>query len=299
MKHIYYLFISISYVLGCNKLMEDKNTNNDSTSMEWINQNSLSLISILIGILSMTLMVYYNYQQQQQQQHQNERIIQLPDEENRLNKTEVIRNIPELPHLITLKPYGVFFIQRTTPSTTLNQLIMEAHQTKRFTIVPKLYSVYNDNIVMYIELIQQTQSVVIVLDCIYDTDMDTPFFNSLCYLFTIIFNPSNTIQTWGNLMDKLKQFLPFKIYTLDELKECQSSDIQKEFKKWYNKTYLHHIECHQYLKYDNIDGLYCSCSHRPYKSNSANWSLLKAIAYTFDEYLYNNACRYYKTFGYH
>ncbi len=276
------MLIGISYTLGCNKPMENINIENDSILIEWINQNTLSLISILLGILSISLMVYYNYQQQHRVS------IELLNEENLSNKTKVIRNIPELPSLITTKPYVVFFIHRFTSTTTLNQLIMEAQQTKRFTIVPKLDTLYNDTVVIHIELIQQMQTTIILLDYFNENDMETPFFDTLCHLFSIIFNSSNEIQTWGNLIDKLKPFIPYKIYTINQMKQCQSTDIQKEFKRWYNKTFIHHIQCQQYLKYDNMDGQFCSCSHRPYKSISDNWSLLKAIAYTFDEYLYNN-----------
>ena len=54
-------------------------------------------------------------------------------------------------------------------------------------------------------------------------------------------------------------------------------------KPWYNNIYRHNLQCRQYLKYDEIGSLTCTCPHRPYKSLSYQWSISKAIAYTFDE----------------
>ena len=61
-----------------------------------------------------------------------------------------------------------------------------------------------------------------------------------------------------------------------------------KFKLWYNQTFTHRRECHEYLDNDDVDDAFCSCSHRPYKFTSSQWSLSKAIKYTFGQYLYNH-----------
>ena len=282
MKQILYLSVSISYTIGCNQLTKTKPTNNDSILIEWINQTILLLISILIGILSISLMIYYHYQRP------NQTSIELFEEENLSNKKSIIRNIPELPHLLTIKPYVVYFLHRDTSPLMLHEIITEAKRTKRFTIVPKYESLYHDTTAIHIELVQQTHTILILIDSFDDKDTRTPFCDTLCQLFSIIFHPSNTVQTWGSLTAILKPFLPYEIFTISQIKQCRSSNTRQEFKSWYNKTFIHHRHCHQYLNYDNIDGPSCSCSHRPYKTFSARWSLIKAIAYTFNEYLYSH-----------
>src|SRR5579871_4907909 len=58
--------------------------------------------------------------------------------------------------------------------------------------------------------------------------------------------------------------------------------MQQYFKKWYNKTFTH--ECGHLLPWDD-DHPSCTCSYRPVKHKNNQWSLQKAIAYTFDEFL--------------
>ena len=215
--------------------------------------------------------------------------MELSNEENLSDTEDMIRNIPQLPRLLTIKPYVVYFIHRNASPSMLHEIITEAKQTERFTFVPKYKSIEHDTMSMRIELIQQTVTVLVSIDYSHEKDKRTLLYDTLCQFFSIIFHSSNLVQPWdGNLMHKLKPFLSHGIFTINQIKLCRSSDIQQEFKRWYNQTFIHQICCQHYLQYDDIDGPFCSCTYRPYKYVSAQWSLLKAVAYTFNEYLYDH-----------
>ena len=67
------------------------------------------------------------------------------------------------------------------------------------------------------------------------------------------------------------------------LYEIRFVNRQQAFKTWYNTTFRHNDNCGQILHFLEIDGPLCTCSHRPYKSSTDNWSLWMAIAFTFHE----------------
>ncbi len=65
------------------------------------------------------------------------------------------------------------------------------------------------------------------------------------------------------------------------INEVYTINLQLLFKQWYNKTFVH--KCG--LLPSSIDNPLCTCSHRPVKHKNNQWSLQKAIAYTFNEFL--------------
>jgi hypothetical protein len=85
------------------------------------------------------------------------------------------------------------------------------------------------------------------------------------------------IQTWSNLIQQMRLFIAYGLFSQNEVLQSHSIDIQKQFKLWCNSTFRHHIKFRQYLKYDKIDSALCSCAHRPYKSSYNKWSLAQAI----------------------
>ena len=118
--------------------------------------------------------------------------------------------------------------------------------------------------------------------------MEYEFFQFLQQLFSIIFRSPNPIQTWGDLREQLSPFIRIGLLSNEQMKGPHFINFQNRFRTWYNRTFPHHQQCHRRLDYDFIDSRLCSCSHRPCKSSTDRWSLIKAIAYTFDEYLYSD-----------
>ncbi|CAF3026554.1 unnamed protein product [Rotaria sp. Silwood2] len=85
------------------------------------------------------------------------------------------------------------------------------------------------------------------------------------------------------LIDQTVLYVGHDLFSSNEVSQAQLIDVQKQFKPWYNNIFRHNMQCHQYLKYDEIGSSLCTCAHRPYKLSSYQWSITKTIAYTFDE----------------
>ena len=62
---------------------------------------------------------------------------------------------------------------------------------------------------------------------------------------------------------------------------CQPSTSKNDFKRWYNGIFVH--QCHLSPLADDLPT--CTCPHRPVKNKNQPWSLQKAVAYTFGQFL--------------
>ncbi|CAF1478422.1 unnamed protein product [Adineta steineri] len=193
------------------------------------------------------------------------------------------RNIYNLSDIKTIKPYHVLYIHQKQAYFIIDQLMYEAKRTKVFTIVAKNSSFHRSYMLLHVELIQDTQTIIAIIEYSNLLDRSTVYFYMLQTFFATMFESSKTIQSWGNIIQELKPYVQYGLFSITGITQCDMSDIQHEFKLWYNQTFRHHQQCQEYLKYDDMDGSTCSCSYRPYKSSSNQWSLERAIRYTFDE----------------
>ena len=260
-------------ILGYNNdSVKNPTTDND---MYW-----LLFISMFISIISSCLLIVFY------QKYWTHSLTELAREGNLSNETNGIQSVHDLPNLKAIKPYVTLYIHRQQAQFALDELITEATRTKRFTIVPDFSSARLNLMLLHIELIQDTQTIIALVEYCSETDRNSRFFYAIRRFFINVFGESKIIQTWGSTIEQLTPYVQYGLFSINEVTESQSLNIQKEFKPWYNRTFRHLIKCPQYLKYEDIDGSHCSCSHRPYKtSSSSQWSLSKAIAYTFDECL--------------
>ncbi|CAF4208212.1 unnamed protein product [Rotaria sordida] len=193
------------------------------------------------------------------------------------------RNINELPQFKPIKPCVLLYIYRAQAQFVLDELITEARKTKIFTIVPKIGSLFSNYMFIHVELVQDSQTIIALIEYCTERDRNSSYYHILHNFFTIIFDSSKTIQTWGNLLDLLVPYAQYGLFASSDVSQAQTINVQKIFKPWYNNIFRHDIQCQQYRKYDEIDSSLCTCCHRPYKSSSCQWSISKAIAYTFDE----------------
>ena len=260
---IYWSSIILGVLGYTNDPSKDRTTNT--------HMNSLVFISIFINILLSCLMIYYHSS------------IDLSKQENHSIETNLIRDINDLPNFKEIKPYNILLIHRRQAQFIFDQLINEVKRTKIFTIVPKNKSFHPNYMFIHIELIQDTQTIIALIEYFDVTDEHSTYSFTLRRFFATVFQPSNTIQIWGNITQELRPYIRYGLFSIYEVTSSQSINIQKEFKLWYNRTFPHHTQCRRDLKYDHMDDLLCSCSHRPYKFSSNEWSIKKAIAYTFDE----------------
>ena len=188
-----------------------------------------------------------------------------------------------MPNFKEIKPYIILFIHRRQAQFIFDELINEAKRSKIFTIVPKNKSLHPDNMFIQIELIQNTQTIILLIEYFNETDQNSTYSFTLRRFFATVFQSSNTIQIRGNIIQELRPYIRYGLFSMYAVTSSQSINIQKEFKLWYNRTFPHHTRCQRCLKYNHMDGSLCSCSHRPYKFSSNQWSIKQAIAYTFDE----------------
>ncbi|CAF1255835.1 unnamed protein product [Rotaria sp. Silwood1] len=95
------------------------------------------------------------------------------------------------------------------------------------------------------------------------------------------------LQIWEDFDKNLINYQIYQVFLNGNIDRCHFVNGQSSFKTWYNKTFGHNQSCNQLLDFNDIDGPLCSCSHRPVKCPTEQWSLTNAIAYTFHENLYN------------
>ena len=71
------------------------------------------------------------------------------------------------------------------------------------------------------------------------------------------------------------------LFSVDTITQINTINVQCRFKEWYNQRFPHTCS----LPISQDDSPLCTCSHRPMKNPSDSWSLQRAIAYTFHEFL--------------
>ncbi|CAF1538391.1 unnamed protein product, partial [Adineta steineri] len=104
-------------------------------------------------------------------------------------------------------------------------------------------------------------------------------------LMDTIFHPSKTFLTWGDGANELLKFKIYQLFQTIPVTTLNFINIQDRFKHWYNNTYKHNDYCYVTLFNDIADDPDCTCSHRPYKNAGDKWSLQKAIAIIFPQFL--------------
>ena len=101
---------------------------------------------------------------------------------------------------------------------------------------------------------------------------------SLC---KVIFQSDKLILAWGDIINELSTFIDYGLFSLNSIQHIHTMDVQHLFKPWYNERYPH--QCG--LSPSADDHITCTCPHRVVKNKNDRWSLQKAIAYLFDEFL--------------
>jgi hypothetical protein len=192
------------------------------------------------------------------------------------------KDIKHLPYFIPLKYCNLYFIDPKTFPITIERLITEAKKTRIFTIVPHYDFLLNKKIIQ-IEIIQECQSTILSVE--RSSSYPSNLSDIISELFAVIFTSSNLLHVWGNVEYEILDYTNYGFFSKVQNPHLILRDSQEGFKRWYNNTFHHSEGCEQILDYDDIDGPFCSCPHRPYKSPNDKWSLATAIAYTFHEYL--------------
>ncbi|CAF1196795.1 unnamed protein product [Rotaria magnacalcarata] len=186
-----------NYVLGCNASTDNWHDN------------------ILLRLLQTQCTTYSSFNEQQQH----------------LSMDRSINNhIRDLPNFKPIKPYILLFIDRTHSFFILDELIRQAMRTKIFTIVPKINGTYANRLFLHIELIQHTQTIIVLIEYVDVIDKYSRYYYKLRIFFNIVLNSSKIIQRWGNLRHQSIPYTNNDLLSYPQISRAPLIDIQKEFK---------------------------------------------------------------------
>ena len=236
-------------------------------------------VSLLIGLLILLIIIRYQYRYV-------ESIFKLSIEQLK-SKYPIHAQLKQdrkrklLSTFKSITNHQLVRIDPTTSIETVNKLIIEAEQTNTFTLVP-YDNDYTNIYFLNIEFIQSTTSVIVLLQVFHQHN---DLFERINVLLSIIFQSSKRIHVWGSFNKDFIQYQVYPVFFQDAIEQAHFIDIQIDFKNWYNRNFSHHRHCRQTVDVNDIDGPMCSCSHRPYKYSTDQWSLSNALAYTFNEHI--------------
>ncbi|CAF1529444.1 unnamed protein product [Adineta ricciae] len=190
------------------------------------------------------------------------------------------RQLSVLSPFVPLNDWQAYRINRTTAPSLLHDLIQLARRTTRYTIDTEHDYYTHEAALIQIEFIRR-RSVVLLIEMCHLPPTSTVTFWLIKSLLAVILSPSNFIYSWGNGIDELGQFVHYDLFSSSTIRRSNNIDVQVDFKLWYNKVFLHTcgLQPHEH------DHSLCTCIHRPVKHRQDQWSLQKAIAYAFGEFL--------------
>lgn len=185
-----------------------------------------------------------------------------------------------LPKFTAVNDHQVYLVNQSTSTSLMHHLIELAKQTVTFTVDTERDYYSHQPALIQIEFVQMTSVVILVETCHLPHPASILFW-LIRSLFKVIFQSDKLILAWGDVIDELIPFIDYGLFSSSLIQNITSIDVQTRFKTWYNQTYPH--QCHLSPSVD--DHITCICSHRPVKNLNDQWSLQKAIAYVFDEFL--------------
>lgn len=172
-----------------------------------------------------------------------------------------------------LTSYYTYSLDNDTSSEIIDILIKEAKKTTEFTIV--FHYIYQTNMkLMFIEFYQIDSSHIVSMPLTWI--QSSPIQDKIDVLFRYIFRPQNIHQLWGHIDYELIDYIHRRHLSSNIF------NVQDKFKQWYNETFPHDDNCEQLSIDKEADGPACTCACRPYKLSYEQWSLSRALYYTFD-----------------
>ena len=185
-----------------------------------------------------------------------------------------------LPRFTSANDYRVYLINSKTSPWLLRDLITMASTTTKYTVDTEQDCYTLEPALIQIEIIG-AQSTVLLIETCHLPDASMPVFSLMQTLLRVIFDPSHVIYAWGDAVEELSRFAHYGLFELSALQCMSIVNVQDDFKRWYNGIFVH--QCHLSPLAD--DHPTCTCPCRPVKSKNQPWSLQKAVAYTFGQFL--------------
>jgi hypothetical protein len=174
-----------------------------------------------------------------------------------------------LPAFTPINNYKVYFINRSTDTNVLHDLIQLAQRTKYYSVdtegdyIPKCR---NKPSLIQFEFIHPQESIILLIEVCQLPLQHQQALNLwlIRAIFKYIFQPQNVIYSWGNARKELTHFIIYHLFNRDALYKPKLINVQDKFKEWH------------YNKYGF------------YKTGVHLWGLQPAIADEFNQFLNKN-----------
>ncbi|CAF4548251.1 unnamed protein product [Rotaria sp. Silwood2] len=211
------------------------------------------------------------------------------------------------------------FIHHLTPNSTLESIINHIQDVNIYVIdtesePPTPFRSEPLPATLQIQAIHnQDQTTILLIEVQFLPHPSTYTFSLIQRLCYNIFSPQHHIVSWGEISQEL---LPFQQFTLFDLSQIRHPlNLQRYFTNEWNRTHPHISSCKTqqrqsypdphpqldlicHIDSDDLDedlfpdkvhevNIRCTCPDtiHPYKNDNEQWSLQKAIQYTFNEAL--------------
>ena len=185
-----------------------------------------------------------------------------------------------LPKFKALNDYEVCLIHHSTPTMQLYNLIELARRTSTFTIDTEQDYYSHQPALIQIEFVEK-RSMVVLIETYHLPHPASVLFWLIRSPFKVIFRSDKLSLAGGDIIDELFAFIDYGLFSLNLIQHIHTMDVQHLFKSWYNERYPHRCR----LSPSADDHITCTCPHQVVKNENDRWSLQKAIAYLFDEFL--------------
>jgi hypothetical protein len=189
-----------------------------------------------------------------------------------------------LPRFQPLAPRKIFYLNQTTSSDLMTELIHRVQKTNQFIIMTKYDYAVHDPALIQILFTKELKTYIILIEVKYlPNDQNSILFRQIQVLLSIILCPVNFIQSWGNIKMELTHFLRHHLFFMEQIEQMRAINIQQKFTRWFDKLFDHTEDCYEI--YDPMnDHSCCTCMHRPFSYPYDEWSLEMAMAFTFQLY---------------
>ena len=184
-----------------------------------------------------------------------------------------------LPPFTPENEYDLYHINQGTSSLLLQDLIEMARKTTQYSIDTENDYHSHRPALIQIEYVRQ-RSVILLVEVGHLPHWSSAVFWLIQSLFKVILQPSNRILSWGDGASELSAFVPCGLFSTTMVDQTYMIDVQDRFKGGYNKRYPHTCG----IPSDD-DHPSCTCLYRPVKNSNNPWSLQKAVAWTFCQFL--------------
>ena len=184
----------------------------------------------------------------------------------RLIEHEYATNLPPF----TPAPHQQLYMNRFTSKQTLEQIMEAAQRTTSYTLDTESVNVFkqgNRPALIQIQMIlSNTESTVLLIEMNHLPPTSPETFEQIRQICRIVFDPRNTIYTWGKITE-LDDFVPFRLFTSEQVHSPINRDLQQEFKTFWQKIHPHQSNTR------------CECESCLGKNSNEPWSLQDAVAH--------------------